>query len=230
MKKANIRIFVAGDSTVASYPANQAPMAGWGQMLGLFFSDEVEIRNEARCGKSSKSFIHEGWLKQILEEIAEKDYLLVQFGHNDEKPNGTEPFTTFQEYLAQYITGARQKGAIPVLVTPVHRRHFGDDGRLKNTHGDYPAAMKQLANALQVPLIDLWARTETLYQSLGPEASKRLFVWLAPNENSNYPEGVQDNTHFHECGAKEVAKLAVDEIVKLHLPLAAYVDLRANEE
>nr|WP_029196889.1 rhamnogalacturonan acetylesterase [Paenibacillus alginolyticus] len=219
--KAKVHLFLAGDSTVADYPASQAPMAGWGQMLGAFFSDEVVIQNEARCGKSSKSFILEGHFQRIVGKIGNGDYLFIQFGHNDEKPDGTEPFTTFQSFLSQYIDMARQKGATPVLVTPVHRRRFDEAGRLVNTHGEYPAAIRELSELRQVPLIDLCAATEGLYQSLGPEDSKQLFVWFTPGEHQNYTEGVEDNTHFSEYGAKEVARLVIERIADMGLPLTA---------
>jgi lysophospholipase L1-like esterase len=217
-----IHLFLAGDSTVADYPPDKAPMAGWGQMLPFYLTDDVVVENHAANGRSSKSFVQEGRLERIREQIQEGDYLFVQFAHNDEKPHGTGPFTTFQEYLKQYIDGARHRGATPVLVTPVHRRLF-EDGKLKMSHGEYPAAIVQLAEREEVPLIDLMARTQSLYESLGEEGSKRLFVWLRPGEHPNYPEGVQDNTHFHECGAKEVARLVVEEMLRIGLPLAEYV-------
>lgn len=223
LQKKKIQVFLAGDSTVANYPDHQAPMAGWGQLIGTYFSNDVSVCNEARCGKSSKSFVEEGRLQKILDGIQSGDYLLVQFGHNDNKPRGTLPFTTFQQYLTQYIDGAREKGALPVLVTPVQRRRFDDNGLLVPTHGEYPEAIFQLARQKEVPVIDLLERTEKLYLSLGIEGSKRLFVWFQPNEHPNYPEGVLDNTHFHEFGADLVAQLVIDEIRKLQLPLAKHI-------
>ncbi|WP_246040270.1 GDSL-type esterase/lipase family protein [Ectobacillus funiculus] len=127
-------------------------------------------------------------MTSILERIRPNDYLFIQFGHNDQKTYGTEPFTTYQSCLTQYITGAREKGAIPVLVTSVHRRSFDSEGKLVNTLGDYPEAMKQLAALSNVPLLDLWSKTEGFYQSLGVEGSKRLFVWFEPDKHPNYPK------------------------------------------
>nr|WP_274655194.1 rhamnogalacturonan acetylesterase [Paenibacillus humicola] len=207
---------------MADYPPEQAPMAGWGQMLGRLITGGAAVRNEARCGRSSKSFIREGHFTRITASIGKGDYLFIQFGHNDEKPGGTEPFTTFQAHLRQYVDAARQSEAEPVLFTPVERRRFDGSGKLAPTHGHYPAAVRELAAAMQVPLIDLTAATGELYRELGPEASKRLFVWLKPGEHANYPDGAEDNTHFNETGAVEVARLAVRHIAAAGLPLAAF--------
>lgn len=207
----DIQLFLAGDSTVSEYGASAAPRAGWGQRIGECLKTDMVVRNEAASGRSSKSFIEEGRLERILEQIQCGDYLFVQFGHNDQKPDErrTEPYGTFQQYLRRYVDSARQKKAIPALITPVQRRSFDTQGRLKHTHGDYPDAMRQLAAELQVPLIDLTLKSGRLLQSLRPEASKKLFLWLEPGEHPNYPDGAEDNTHFCEYGAGEIAKLVV---------------------
>lgn len=220
-----IRIYIAGDSTAASYPSDQSPMAGWGQMLGHFLSDEIEVINEASCGRSSKSFLDEGRLKPIADSIREGDYLFVQFGHNDQKPDAaryTDAETTYLDHLMQYIALARKRGAIPVLFTSVARRNFNAEGELVPTHGDYPDAMRRLASEQHVLLVDLEVKTEALYLAMGPERSKQLFVWLGVGEHSNYPAGVQDNTHFNEHGAREVARLAVSELMEAVPELRPY--------
>lgn len=219
----SVNIFLAGDSTVASYPKNEAPMAGWGQFLQDYFTDEVVIHNHAKCGASSNSFIDEGRLAAILERIETNDYLFIQFGHNDQKEYGTEVFTAYPFYLGQYVAGAREKGAFPVLVTSVHRRNFDDNGRLVNTLGEYPGSMIELAKTLDVPLINLWEETAKLYQSLGEENSKQLFTWLESNENPNYPDGIQDDTHFCEHGAKKVGELVLKGIKERQLPIAKFI-------
>jgi len=216
-------VFLAGDSTVASCPEHEAPMAGWGQMFQSFFCDEVLIHNKAMGGRSSNSFIEEGRLRDILDVIGQGDYLFIQFGHNDQKSYGTEPYSTFPFYLTQYITGARKAGATPVLITPVHRRKFSKDGTLQNTLGDYPKAMMELAEREHVPLIDLWAKTKELYESLGPDESRALFTWFQPKQHPNYPEGIQDDTHFCEEGAKRVGELVIEGIKKLNLPLSKHI-------
>lgn len=216
-----ITVYLAGDSTVSNYSSSLAPRAGWGQVLNQFFDDQVVVKNEAIPGRSSKSFIDEGRLDTILNEIDKGDYLIIQFGHNDEKikdPNRyTEPYSTYKNYLKQYIDGARAKQAIPVLVTPVERRYFTVDGVLSRTHGDYPAAMKELGLEEHVPVIDLTAKSHALFQKLGPKSTKDVFLCLDAQENGNYPNGVQDNTHFQKTGAKMLAQLVIDGIKESNL-------------
>ena len=214
---------MAGDSTVANCPAHEAPMAGWGQLFQELFKNNLIVHNHAMGGRSSNSFIEEGRLQTILDQIQANDFLFIQFGHNDQKSYGTEPYTTYQSSLLKYINGAREKGAHPILVTSVHRRRFDSEGNLENTLGEYPSAMIQLANSLEVPLIDLSSKTKQLYQSLGVEKSKQLFTIFPPNTQSNYPDGIEDNTHFSEKGALEVAKLVVEGIKELHLPIEEYL-------
>jgi lysophospholipase L1-like esterase len=220
-----MKLFIAGDSTAATYPEDRSPMAGWGQMLPLYLDGDVQVVNEAMCGRSSKSFIDENRLQPIADAIGEGDYLFIQFGHNDQKEDErrTEPSSTYKSYLTEYLQVARNAGAQPVLLTSVERRHFTEEGELKDTHGAYPAAMKELAQELEVPLLDIQALTRQLYVSFGPEDSKQLFTWLAPGEHPNYPEGVQDNTHFNEHGAKQVAALVAKEIAARPWTLAKHV-------
>jgi lysophospholipase L1-like esterase len=222
----HITVFLAGDSTVATYPADRAPLAGWGQFIGASFTDRATIRNAAESGRSSKSFMDEGKMQPVWDEIKKGDYLLIQFGHNDEKTDEerhTDPYTTYKSYLRQYIDGARERGAFPVLVTPMNRRNFNANGTLAMTHGAYPAAMIQLGKEMNVPVIDLHQSSKKLFEQLGDEPTKKLFLWLAPGENANYPEGSKDNTHFNEYGASEMAKLVVQGVRETKLPLAAYL-------
>lgn len=213
-----IKIFVAGDSTAADKQPDKRPETGWGQVIGRFFNEDVQIRNYAINGRSSKSFVDEGNLKEIAAEIGENDYLFIQFGHNDEKDVvelHTDPQRTFKQCLAEYVTCARIAKAFPVLLTPVQRRFFNEQGGIVNTHGQYPAAMRELAREMQVPLLDLSEVSKNFFESLGDEESKRIFLWLKPGESPNYPEGVQDNTHFCEYGAIEIARLIIEEIRKV---------------
>jgi len=223
ISKRPVHIFLAGDSTVANCPPHEAPMAGWGQVFQSFFTDDVKVHNHAKGGASTNSFIEEGRLETILESIQPGDYLFIQFGHNDQKLYGTEAFTTYQSYLTEYIRGAREKGAIPILITSVHRRNFDENDTLANTLGDYPKSMMQLAEKEDVQLIDLWSKTAKLYQSLGVEGSKQLFTWFEANENPNYPDGIKDNTHFCETGALEVGKLVIEGIKELRLHISSFI-------
>lgn len=221
-----ITIFIAGDSTASTYPENRAPRAGWGQVFGQFFNEPVRVQNAAVSGRSSKSFIDEGLLNGIWDQIQPGDYLFIQFGHNDEKNEDplryTDPATTFRTYLTQYIEGARRKGATPILLTPVNRRKF-DAGTLVLTHGAYVPAIIELASELQVPLIDMCAKSQVLFEQLGEEGAKTVFLWLQPGDSPNYPQGESDNTHFSVTGAYAIAKLVVQGIRELNLPLAAYL-------
>ncbi|MDG0792159.1 rhamnogalacturonan acetylesterase [Cohnella ginsengisoli] len=150
---------------MSEYGEDLYPRQGWGQALQALFDDRVVVVNEAASGRSAKSFIDEGRLDRILDRIRTGDYLFIQFGHNDQKPDEerhTEPFSTYLSYLARYIDGARLKGAIPVLFTPVQRRSFDEEGAFADTNGDYPKAVRTLSASKNVPLIDLARTTKAL--------------------------------------------------------------------
>lgn len=220
-------IFLAGDSTVTDQPDDGYPYAGWGQMLPMFVKQDAAVANYALSGRSSKSFISEGVLDQIWSRIKPYDYLLIQFGHNDQKfdeERHTEPFTTYKQTLKAYIDGARERKAIPVLVTSVQRRFYEEDGTLRDTHGDYLTAVRELAAEEEVPLIDLAKASKALFEALGPEDTKKLFMWLAPGEFMNFPDGTEDNTHFQQLGGIEIARLVYEELKTLKLqPLMLYL-------
>lgn len=211
------KIFIAGDSTAASYSGERYPMMGWGQVIEYYLHG-VCIVNLAQCGRSSKSFIDEGWLAVIEREIQPGDYLLIQFGHNDEKSQDpsryTQPQTTYPEYLTKYISLAKEHRAYPVLITPVARRTF-EGGELCDSHGDYPQAMRDLAKREGVPCIDLTALSMNLLTELGEDASKALFTKVQPGDFPGYPEGHDDNTHFCQKGALEIASLIGAEMKRL---------------
>ncbi|MBD1379407.1 rhamnogalacturonan acetylesterase [Metabacillus arenae] len=218
-------IFIAGDSTASTYPENRAPQAGWGQVLNHFFTDDIKIVNEAASGRSSKSFIKEERLNMIAKKIKEKDYLFIQFGHNDAKKDEryTEPFTDFKYYLNQFIDVALNIGAIPLLITPVQRRSFDLNGNFEETHGDYPEAVIQVGKERNVSVIDLAERSKRYFEKLGYKESKKIFLWLDQGNHSNYPDGVQDNTHFCLDGAIEISRLIVEGIRELHFPIEKYI-------
>ncbi|MFK0098237.1 rhamnogalacturonan acetylesterase [Streptomyces sp. NPDC091040] len=204
-------VHIAGDSTAARKYADAAPETGWGMALPFFLGTGLAVANHAMNGRSSRSFIDEGLLAALLPDVRPDDLLLIQFGHNDEKTDdparGTDPYTTYQDCLRRYIAEARARRARPVLLTPVERRRFAEDGTARPTHGDYPAAMRALAAEERVPLLDLQARTLERWQELGPDGTEAYFNWLAPGESPNYPDGRQDNTHFRPVGAIEVARM-----------------------
>lgn len=192
------RIHIAGDSTASQKYAPAAPETGWGMALPWYLAPGIEVVNHAMNGRSSRSFVAEGRLDAIRDVIRPGDVLLVQFGHNDQKPEpiGTEPWTTYRSHLLLYLDAAREHGAEPVLLTPASRRRFGDDGNAVGTHGLYPDAMRALAATEGVRLVDATALTIALWQELGPEGSLLSFL----------PER-EDNTHFSPAGAGQVARL-----------------------
>ncbi|MCZ8520928.1 MULTISPECIES: rhamnogalacturonan acetylesterase [Paenibacillus] len=214
---ARFTIYLAGDSTVQTYTADRAPQAGWGQYIAGYFTGEVRFENRAIGGRSSKTFIEEGRLDSILEEIREGDWLFVQMGHNDATPSRperyTEPFGSYKDYLRLYITGARDRRAVPLLVTPMGRLHT-EDGTFVNDFADYCTAMKEVAEELEVPLVDLMTRSLAHYAALGYEEASRLFM---VSENGT------DLTHFTEAGAKRLAGLLAEGIRELAIGISPYV-------
>jgi lysophospholipase L1-like esterase len=219
-------LFLAGDSTVTDQASGQYPYTGWGQMIGKCFTAGLAVCNHARSGRSSKSFIDESRLTKLWRRVRPADYILVQFAHNDEKDNdgGTLPYTTYQQYLKRYIDGARERGAHPVLVAPMHRRFFDEQGQIKNTHGEYIEAMRQLADREQVPFLDLASKSKELFEKLGAEETKRIFMWAEPGRYASMPEGAQDNTHFSEEGGIAIARLVAECIREAGVePLASYL-------
>jgi lysophospholipase L1-like esterase len=210
-----ITLFLAGDSTVTDSSEQGFPFSGWGQLLQRFFKHDVAVANHAEGGRSTKSFIAEGRLDDIMKDIKEGDYLFIQFGHNDQKNDEerhTDPSTTYLENLRKYIEAAYSKKATPVLITSVHRRYFDASGKLKDTHGAYLDAVKQLAEEDGIALIDLAAKSKRLFEAEGPEGTKSIFLWGEPGEWSNYSSGVRDNTHFQERGGLSIAELVIQGI------------------
>ena len=155
------------------------------------------------------------------------DYVFIEFGHNDEKVDKPSVYaaanTDYRNNLIKFVGDVRAKKAFPILLTPVMRRKFDANGIFQDTHGAYPDAVRKVAQELKVPLIDMHRKTETLLVKYGAEESKKLFLQLKPNENPNYPKGVEDNTHFNAKGAEEVAILAVEEIRQQKLKLKKYL-------
>jgi len=200
-------LYIAGDSTAAQKTAAAVPETGWGMALPFFLTDELTVDNRAVNGRSSKSFIDEGRLARILEVIRPDDILLIQFGHNDAKTEDparyTDPWTTFQQSLRQYVDGARERGARPVFATSVERRAFDSTGNALPTHGDYPQAMRAFAELQGVTVLDIQVLSRLLWQKLGADETKRYFLWTATK---------QDNTHFSPPGAIEVARLVASEL------------------
>ena len=225
--KKKINIFIAGDSTASIKETKAYPETGWGMPFVYFWDSTVTVVNRAKNGRSTKSFIQEGLWKSITDEAQEGDYILIQFGHNDEvstkKTYTTE--TEFRNNLVQYVQESRNKKAIPVLITPVARRKFDSSGNIVGTHDVYAQIVRDVAKAEHVPLIDLDKKAQQLYQQMGIETSKLLFNYLEPGQHPNYPEGKKDDTHFNELGARKIAELVLAEIKNLKLELAERITI-----
>ncbi|ENH96505.1 lysophospholipase [Gracilibacillus halophilus YIM-C55.5] len=224
MKK--VQLFLAGDSTMCDYEPERYPRMGWGQVLSSFFHHQVMIRNHAASGRSSRSFLTEKRWEAIEKELQAGDYVLIQFGHNDQKPDlerSTDPFSSYQEHLQFMIERTRTCGGTPLLLTSIARRHFSETGKLLDTHGDYPKAACELAEKQGVTVIDMNRLSQRLISELGEESSKKLFMWIAPGIYSAYPDGEQDDTHLQEHGARAMARLFIDEIQEIKHPLATFL-------
>ncbi len=220
------RILLAGDSTMADKPLD-LPERGWGMALGGFFQGDAVVQNHAMNGRSTRSFIDEGRWAKLLAETRAGDFVIIQFGHNDEKvedpKRGTDPKTTFPENLRRFVRDVRAKGASPLLATPVCRRKFDRNGQLAMTHGAYPDAIRGVAAEEKVPLLELELATAAWLRATGDEPSRRFFMWIEPGKFARYPDGLKDDTHFVEAGAKHVASLAAAQIREQKLPLAQWL-------
>ena len=213
-----MRIFVCGDSTAASYNPEETRMVGWGQLLGDYLPG-TDVVNLSMAGRSTKTFLAEGRLEPA-GQADPGDLVLIQFAHNDEnekKPERyTAPWTEFTENLRHFIRFAREHGAAPVLLTPICMRVW-QDGKLQPTHGEYPAAMRTVAEEMNVPLIDLYTESFRIVEEMGEEGSKALFMHFAPGEDPAYPDGSQDNAHTKRAGAERFAAAAAEGLKALGL-------------
>ena len=208
----NITIFMIGDSTMANKPLEQEVECGWGQKLPEFVKEGIVVDNHAKNGRSSKSFLGEGLWEPVYNAIQPGDWVIIQFGHNDQKADEgrrTEPFTTYADNLRFYVNQTLEKGGNPILCTSIVRGKF-EDGVLQDTHGDYPKAAIQVAEEMNVPLLDLQKTTEKLVKELGSDNLKKFYV-------------PHDVTHLSPWGATQVAQMACEEIKRLNIGLAEYL-------
>lgn len=200
------------------------PETGWGECLQSFFDEkQVLVKNYAKNGRSTRTFISEGLWATLLEQVKAGDYVMIQFGHNDESKEKVDRYTPpedFRKNLIRFIEDVRAKKAFPVLLTPLMRRRFDADGQLQDTHGEYPGIVRSVAAEYKTPLIDMHRKSQTLLEHYGAEPSRALFLQLKPQENPNYPNGIEDNTHFSPAGAQIMAELAVNGIGEAKLPIA----------
>ena len=233
-------IFIIGDSTAANKDISKGKLErGWGMVLQSYFDDNIRVDNRALNGRSSLSFINEGHWEKVLQSMKPGDYVIIQFGHNDEKPKAdrhTDPGSTFDYNLAKFVRETREHGGIPVLMNCVVRRNFfvnapenDDDEKLRtqtfkdgvkmvegdsliDTHGLYRVAPRDVARRMNVHFVDANQITHDLEQGLGTEASKKLHMWFLPGTEPSEPKGKQDNTHYSVYGAHVVARLLADAL------------------
>ncbi len=228
LPKKKITVYLIGDSTMADKEMNTYPETGWGMPFHYYFDSSVTVDNRAKNGRSTRTFIEEGRWKSVMQTLQAGDYVLIQFGHNDEVPTKKSytPPAQFKANLLKFVQDARSKNATPVLITPVARRRFDSAGNVVNTHPEYSDLVKEVAAANNVPLIDLDSMSRALLKQLGPEKSKFLWINLVKGENPHYPNGRVDNTHFNELGARKMAELVLQGIEKLHLDLMNQIQFR----
>lgn len=228
--KKKITIWMVGDSTMSIKDPSAWPETGWGVPFANFFDSSVTVSNHARNGRSTRTFITEGLWQKVIDNVQPGDYVFIQFGHNDEVPtkaSATKP-DEFKKNLERYISETKSKQAHPVLFTPMARRKFDDKGKIVGTHDQYAAIVRTVAKEQNTPLIDMDKKSQVLLQQMGTEPSKLLFLWLAPGENPNYPEGKRDDTHFNELGARKMAELVLSELKTVAPELIARVGEHQN--
>lgn len=240
-----LHIFMAGDSTMANkvlYKSvvnsitgekepESSPERGWGMLLSEFFTDDVVIENYAKNGRSSKSFISEGLWDKIKSNIRKGDYVIIQFGHNDSSKDKGERYSPPAEYkknLIKFVDETRAKGGNPILCTSVARRKY-ENGKIVNTHGEYPDLVKEVGVEKNVPVVDMFEYTSNWLNEIGEEKSARFFMNIPAGVNRIYPNGLTDNTHFVEEGAYKTAEFFIQDIEKKNIKeLSRY--FKKNEE
>ena len=204
-----VTVFLCGNSTVVDQ--DEEPWASWGQMITRWMDSGVSIANYAESGETATTFIAAGRLKKALTQMKAGDYIIMEFGHNDQKQKmpGSGAYYNFATALKTFVDEARKRGAHPIFVTPTQRRSF-QNGKIQDTHGDYPEAMRWVARREGVPLIDLHSMTRTLYEAMGEEQSKRAFVHYPANTYPGQTQALADNTHFNPYGAYQIAKCIIE--------------------
>jgi lysophospholipase L1-like esterase len=203
-------IFIAGDSTSTDQP--REPFSSWGQSLPVFFKPEIAVANHGESGESLRGFFGEKRVDKVMSVIRPGDYLFIQMGHNDQKDKGegVGAFTTYKADMKRFVEMAKAKGATVVIVTPMNRLTFGEDGKITNSLGDYPEAGRQAAKEEGIALIDLNAMSKPFYESMGPVESHKAFAG-------------KDTTHHSDYGSYELAKCIVQGIKDNNLPIAKFL-------
>ena len=216
-------LYLCGNSTVVDQ--DYEPWASWGQMIPRWLDDRVAVANYAESGETVSTFIGAKRFQKILTLLRKGDYVFIEFGHNDQKQKfaGAGAYYNFATGLKQMADEVRQRGATPVFVTPTQRRSFDDEGHIRETHADYPDAMRWVAQREGVQVIELHDATRTFYEQMGVEESKRAFVHYPANTYPNQHKELADNTHFNPYGAYEIAKMVIEGMRRLELPVVQHL-------
>lgn len=221
------RLHLVGDSTMADKVNLAYPERGWGQLLPQFMLPELSMINHAANGRSTLRFLNEGRWQLLVTELKAGDYVLIQFGHNDQKQDDPSRFaaadSTYPQLLSRFIAEVRAKDAIPMLATPICRRSFDEKGQLENNLANYATAMRKVAALEKVPLFDLNAQSCADLSRFGVAASQAYFIQVPAGLYQKFPDGKIDNTHLTPQGATWIAQLFVRELKKQQHPLAAFV-------
>ncbi len=215
-------VFMIGDSTMANKPLEDNPERGWGMILQQFFDSTVVIDNRAMNGRSTKSFLAENRWQPIVDSLKPGDYVIIQFGHNDESIEKKERYTPPAQYklnIIKFIKETQEKGATPILCTPIMRRRFDKNGKFYDTHGVYPDIVRNLADSLNIAFVDMHRKSEKLIVDAGEEGSKKIFLFIDSVSYKSLPHGRKDNTHFSEYGATKMAELFVNGLKNLNIDL-----------
>ncbi|MFV0472299.1 MAG: rhamnogalacturonan acetylesterase [Paludibacteraceae bacterium] len=213
-------VFLAGNSTVVDQ--DNEPWCGWGQILPRFLNKKIVVANYAESGEASNTFVSSKRFAKLLSKLKKGDYVFIEFGHNDKKQKGSA-FTTFKTNMKFLVDKTREKGGVPILVTPMHRRGFDDNGKVINTHGDYPDAVRALAKEEKVYLVDLNNMSQILYEAWGDEDSKKAFVHYPVGTFPGQDKPLADNTHFNTYGGYEICKCILKGLVDGNSPLRKYI-------
>ncbi len=225
-------LWTVGDSTMAPNANVEAdpgdPGRGWVEGLTPYLNpDKITMRNVAVSGRSTKSYIDEGRWQKVVDQVKPGDFVLIQFGHNDAKQSDakryTDPETTYKDNLRLMVAQVREKGATPVILTSIVRRYFNADGTMRDSHGRYVPAAREVAAELKVDLIDMNTVSGAIVEKCGPEESKKLYLHVAPGVAERFPDGNRDDTHLALPGAEAFSAGFAAAVIEAGIPLAAFL-------
>lgn len=207
-------VYLCGNSTVTDQ--EYEPYCSWGQMLPLFAAGDVAVANYAESGETAEGFISRGRLAKIETLLKPGDYVFVEFGHNDQKADnkvGHGAFYQFQYCLKQFMDIARAKGTTIIFCTPTRRRHFDESGHIKDTHKDYPEAIRFMGERENIPVVDLQEMTKQWFEAMGPDESKHALLHCPAGSLPGQTKAIADDTHFSTYGAYMIARMVVNQLI-----------------